>query len=136
MTKYRHAWAAAVVYTLSMLWPGISWSTTNACWFDPKVVKLTYELTVAAARREEFIRYVQTEVANERLSYSAVESDSALTMILQNVDSGILAIEIENVKRTNAFRIEVKACDFTKDWRPYWNYVKEHVERFDEGRRR
>jgi hypothetical protein len=136
MTKPHVIWTSLAVFCVLGCWSSRSQSTTDACWFDDDVVKLTRSITVPTGQRDEFIRYIQTNVPGDMLFYGAVESDRSFTMILQNIDAGILAIEIENEKPTDAFRIIVKTCDFTADWRPYWDHVKRYVDAFQQTARR
>ena len=123
----RPALAAIGVALLFRTHPGFA--TTDACWFEAETLKLEKTLMVPPEEHARFIDYLRSQVMDGP-SRSEVESDRHLSLIYQNVESGILAITIEYSKVPQAFSASVKACDFKKDWKPYWQYVEAQIEAF------
>jgi hypothetical protein len=123
----RPAIAAIVIVLLFRAPPGFA--TTDACWFETETLKLEKTLMVPPEEHARFIDYLRAQVT-DGLSRSEVESDRHLSLIYQNVESGILAITIEYSKVPQTFSASVKVCDFKKAWKPYWRYVKAKIEEF------
>jgi hypothetical protein len=123
----RPALAAIGIAFLFRTPPGFA--TTDACWFETETLKLEKTLVVPPEEHARFINYLRTQIT-DGLSRSEVESDRRLSLIYQNVESGILAITIDYSKVPQTFSASVKACDFKEDWKPYWQYVEAKIEAF------
>jgi hypothetical protein len=121
---------AALVVATSLAGP--AGATTNACWFEPGLVRLKKTIKVADGQDKAFLTYLKTEVPNDSLSLAGVSTDRKEVVILQNVDKGILEIEIENVKGSQQFLITVNGCDLEQDWRPFWRYVSQKIALFQQ----
>jgi hypothetical protein len=104
-------------------------ATTNACWFESDTLKLEKTIILPRELESEFIDYLRREVT-EGLSRSEVESDARLYLIFQNVEAGILGVTIEHSKPEHTFSAKVEACDFKRDWKPYWRYVEGKIKAF------
>jgi hypothetical protein len=105
-------------------------ATTIACEGAHDGVRATKRIEVPQGEREAFIKYIQEKGPSASLSYAAVESDRRLTMFLQNVDAGIIAVTIENTKPERVFVLSIETCNAKRDWRPHWKYVLELVDAF------
>lgn len=126
--------AFLLLAVVSVGWLGVipkdASATTKACWFDPRALKVKRSLSIPKGRVDDFIDYVKMDLPNDTLRLSTVESDDSITLILKNVDAGILVIYFDHAKGTQIFKVAVKVCDYRKDWRPHWAYVRGKMDAF------
>jgi hypothetical protein len=127
----RDTFLFALAVALALLCPlHAAHATTIACEGANDGVQAKKRIVVPKGKREAFIKYIQENGPSDSLSYAAVDSDRYLSMILQNVDAGIIAINIENAKPEHVFLLSVEICNAQADWRPYWEYVLKLVNAF------
>jgi len=110
-------------------------ATTTVCTGAHDGWKAQAKVVVPSDRREAFIRYIQENGPNETLGlvYGAAESDSSLTMDLENYDSGSIVITIENKKPQPDFVFRIQTCNTDRDWHPYWDHALRLAKAFPDA---